>query len=176
MTEKNFLNCLFTESVLLVALGLGMLILPKVSSVSFGFMLCLAFITYGGYKCINAFLTRNFSIHYILDIIAGLILFLDGLILYFAPIFNVMIIFALAGVYLILESISSSALGFQSRNILYLWKTLFFVSVMQFIFGLIVIVILPSAALWLVGILIGVDFLIGGITKLNLYLSTKYVS
>ena len=68
MTEKRFLSFLLTEGILLAALGLGMLILPKITTISFGLMLCLSLIIYGGYKIINAFFTRNYSRHFILNI------------------------------------------------------------------------------------------------------------
>ena len=61
MTEKRFLSYVLIEGILLSALGLGMLMLPKITTISFGLMLCLTFVVYGGYKVINAILTRNYS-------------------------------------------------------------------------------------------------------------------
>ena len=68
MSENRFLNYVLTESILLLCLGISMLILPKVTMLSLGILMCLSFILYGGYKVICAILTRNFSRHYILDI------------------------------------------------------------------------------------------------------------
>ena len=59
MTEKRFLSYVLTEGILLTILGLAMLMLPKVTTITFGMMICLAFIIYGGYKAINAILTRK---------------------------------------------------------------------------------------------------------------------
>ena len=61
MTEKRFLSYVLTEGILLTILGLAMLMLPKVTTITFGMMICLAFIIYGGYKAINAILTRNYN-------------------------------------------------------------------------------------------------------------------
>lgn len=175
MTENRFLSFVLTESVLLLCLGLGMLILPKVSMVSFGFMMCLSFIIYGGYKVICAILTKNFSRHYILDIIVGLILFLDGVLLIGTPIFDVMLIIGLGGVYFVLKSISSSAFTVQTRKTLNFWWMCLFLAVLELLLGIIVIIILPSAALWLIGVLVGLDFILSGMVYMNMYISTKYM-
>ena len=175
MTEKRFLSYVLIEGILLSALGLGMLMLPKITTISFGLMLCLTFVVYGGYKVINAILTRNYSRHFILNILAGLLLFLVGVFLFMAPMFNLILITSAIGVYLILESISSTAFAVQNKNTLYFWWLEILVGVMQFLLGLIVILGLPSTALWVVGILAGVNFLIAGIVLISMYLSTKYI-
>ena len=175
MTEKRFLSYVLIEGILLSALGLGMLMLPKITTISFGLMLCLTFVVYGGYKVINAILTRNYSRHFILNILAGLLLFLVGVFLFMAPMFNLILITSAIGVYFILESISSTAFAVQNKNTLYFWWLEILVGVMQFLLGLIVILGLPSTALWVVGILAGVNFLIAGIVLISLYLSTKYI-
>lgn len=175
MTEKRFLSYVLIEGILLSALGLGMLMLPKITTISFGLMLCLTFVVYGGYKVINAILIRNYSRHFILNILAGLLLFLVGVFLFMAPMFNLILITSAIGVYFILESISSTAFAVQNKNTLYFWWLEILVGVMQFLLGLIIILGLPSTALWVVGILAGVNFLIAGIVLISMYLSTKYI-
>ena len=44
MTEKRFLSFVLIEGILLTVLGLAMLMLPKITTISFGLMLCLIFI------------------------------------------------------------------------------------------------------------------------------------
>lgn len=175
MTEKRFLSFVLIEGILLLALGLGMLMLPKITTISFGLMLCLTFVIYGGYKVINAILTRNYSRHFILNIVAGLLLFLTGVFLFMAPMFNLILITSAIGVYFILESISSTAFAVQNKNTLYFWWLEILVGIMQFLLGLIIILGLPSTALWVVGVLAGVNFLIAGIVLISMYLSTKYI-
>ena len=175
MTETRFLNFVLTESILLLCLGLGMLILPKVTMISFGFMMCLAFIAYGGYKIINAVMTKNFSRHFILDIIVGFILLINGIILFSLHIVDVMLIIGLAGVYFILKSLSSSAYTVQTRKTLNFWWMCLFLSTLELLFGIVIIIMLPSAALWFIGILTGLDFILSGVVYMNMYISTKYM-
>ena len=175
MTEKRFLSFVLIEGILLSVLGLGMLMLSKITTISFGLMLCLTFIVYGGYKVINAILTRNYSRHFVLNIVTGLLLFLTGVFLFMAPMFNLLLITSAIGVYFILESISSIAFAVQNKNTLYFWWLAILVGVMQFLLGLIIILGLPSTALWVVGVLAGINFLIAGVVLISMYISTKYI-
>ena len=175
MTEKRFLSFVLIEGILLSVLGLGMLVLPKITTISFGLMLCLMFIVYGGYKVINAILTRNYSRHFVLNIVTGLLLFLAGVFLFMAPMFNLLLITSAVGVYFILESISSIAFAVQNKNTLYFWWLAILVGVMQFLLGLIIILGLPSTALWVVGVLAGINFLIAGVVLISMYISTKCI-
>lgn len=175
MTEKRFLSFVLIEGILLSVLGLGMLVLPKITTISFGLMLCLMFIVYGGYKVINAILTRNYSRHFVLNIVTGLLLFLTGVFLFMAPMFNLLLITSAIGVYFILESISSIAFAVQNKNTLYFWWLAILVGVMQFLLGLIIILGLPSTALWVVGVLAGINFLIAGVVLISMYISTKCI-
>lgn len=175
MTEKRFLSFVLIEGILLSVLGLGMLVLPKITTISFGLMLCLTFIVNGGYKVINAILTRNYSRHFVLNIVTGLLLFLTGVFLFMAPMFNLLLITSAIGVYFILESISSIAFAVQNKNTLYFWWLAILVGVMQFLLGLIIILGLPSTALWVVGVLAGINFLVAGVVFISMYLSTKYI-
>lgn len=175
MSESRFLSCVLTESILLLVLGICMLVLPKVTMVSFGFMICLSFIIYGGYTIINALITKNFSHHFVLNIILGLILFVSGILLFTIHVLDIMIIIGLCGIYFILKSLSSSAFSIQTRKTLNFWWLSLLLAFPEFLFGIFVIIMLPSAALWLIGVIAGLDFLLSGMVLMNMYISTKYM-
>ncbi len=175
MTENRFLSFVLTEGALLLFLGLGMLVLPKITPLSFGLMMCLALIIYGGYKVISSILSRFISRHFVLDIITGLVLLITGLMLFFAPRFDIISIISLAGVYFILKSLSSSSFSVQSRKTLNFWWMCLLLSVIEFVLGLIIIVVIPGAALWFIGIILAFDFTLTGIIYLNMYIATKYI-
>lgn len=175
MTENRFLSYVLTESILLLCLGLGMLILPKVINLSFGLMMCLAFIIYGGFKIITSILTKNLSKHFILDIFVGLILSANGILLGTVQIVDIMWIIGLAGIYFILKSLSSTSFMVQTRKTLNFWWMCLFLAILELFFGIAVIIMLPSFALWIIGILTGMDFILTGIVYMNMYISTKYM-
>ena len=174
MTESKFLNFILTEGILALSLGLGVLIIPKISLISLGFMMCFSFVAYGGYKIINTLLTKNFSRHFIVDILVGAILATSGLILFAARFLDIMLVIGLIGIYFVLKSISSTSFGIQTRKTLNFWWLSFMLSIIELLFSFIVIIMLPSAALWLIGVLTGLDFILSGLVLINMYISTKY--
>lgn len=174
MTEKRFLGFFLTEGILLTVLGIVMLMIPKVTTATFGIMISIAFIVYGGYKIINALITKSYLRHFLFNILIGLILIAIGIMLLNAPYINLLLITCFAGVYFILESISTWAFAVQNRKVINMWWAGIPVAIMQFLLGLIIILGLPSTALWVVGILAGVNFLISGVVMISAYLATKY--
>ena len=175
MTEKKFLKFVLIEGIVLTILGISMLMLPKISSLTFGVMICIGFIIYGFYKTINAFLTKNYTRHYILNIILGIMLSTLGILLFLSPMFNLIIITSIIGIYFLLESLSSTAFAIQTRKTLYLWWANLIVAILQFFIGFTIIIGLPYTALWVIGTLAGINFLIAGMILISLFISNKYV-
>ena len=175
MTEKRFLSFVLVEGILLTAIGIAMLILPKLTTITFGLLLCIAFIVYGGYKAINAFLTRNYSRHFAFNMIIGLLLIAIGVFLFMAPAFSLILITSLIGLYFLLESISSTAFAVQNRKTLYFWWAVVSIGIRQFLLGLLILIALPPTALWVIGVLAGINFLAAGMVMISMYISTKYI-
>ena len=174
MTEKRFLGFVLTEGILLTVLGIVMLMIPKVTTATFGILISIAFIVYGGYKILNAIMTRNYIRHFFFNILLGLLLIATGILLLNAPYLNLVLITSFAAVYFILESISTWAFSIQNRKTLSFWWAGIPVAIMQFLLGLIILLGLPQTALWVVGVLAGVNFLITGMVMISTYLATKY--
>ncbi len=174
MSEKRFLSFVLTEGILLTALSLLLLILPKITEIAFGFLLCIILIVYGGYKAILAFLSRNFEAHYILNIISGLLLFGVGILMFFAPVIDMIIVTSILAVYFVLSCISSSAFTYQVKNILPSTKCGFFLGGIQLVFAIILMLFLPS--IWIGGVFVGINLLITGILLINMYIAKKYNS
>ena len=173
MTEKRLLSFVLTEGILLLLLGILTLVLPKITEISFVFMLSLAFILYGGYRVIASILTRNYSGYFLLNFISGLILLIAGLFLIFAQSVDIMLIMSLIGLYFIITSLSVSAFAIRGEGVIHPRRIIFLLSVLEIFFGVIVITTLSGSGLWLAGVLAGIDFLISGIVFTNVYLACK---
>ena len=173
MSEKRFLSFVLTEGIISIILGCCLLILPKISEITFGLILAIVLTVYGGYKATKSFLSRNFETHFILNIIAGIFLLFSGIGLFFAPFFEMILIVSMVGVYFVLESVTTAAFGTQVMNIFYFWRYEIIVSIIQLLFGLILIVIFPS--LWVAGVLLGVDLIMSGAILLNMFFAKKYI-
>lgn len=173
MSEKRFLNFIFLEGILLTTLGLCVLILPKLTSITFGVMLSVAFITYGIYKLITSFINRNYVLNILWNIFLAVFITTVGILLLFVPKISLLWLIALIGVYFLLESISSSAFMSQIRNKFNSWGCKFFSTAVLFLVGLIIVVGLPIMSFWLVALLSGIALLVKGMTKNTIYLANR---
>ena len=50
------------------------------------------------------------------------------------------------------------------------------IGIIELFLGILTIIAIPTGALWLVGILTGIDFTLLGFTYSNMYIATKYRS
>lgn len=173
MSEKRFLSFIFIEGIILTILGLCILILPKLTSLTFGVMLSSAFIAYGLYKIIISFINKNFASNVIWNVFLGAYILTIGILILLVPKINLLWLVALTGIYFLLESISSTAFIAQIRNLLNNWGCKYFTAFMLFLIGLIIVISVPVIAFWVVAILCGIGFLIKGMSKIVLFLTNK---
>lgn len=173
MSEKRFLSFIFIEGIILTILSLCILILPKLTSITFGVMLSSAFIVYGLWKIIISILNRNYTTSVIWNVFLGALILVIGILLLFVPKISLLWLIALTGVYFLLESISATVFVSQIRNVLNSWGCKYFAAFILFLIGLIIVISVPVIAFWAVAILCGTGFLIKGMSKITLFLTNK---
>ena len=173
MSEKRFLGFIFIESLILVVLGLCILILPKLTSLSFGVMLAGAFIAYGIYKIITSFINKNYLSNIIWCIFMGVYILTIGILLLLVPKISLLWLIALIGVFFLLESVSSVAFMSKVRSMFNFIGCKGFAAMVLFLMGLIIILGLPVMSFWVVALLSGIAILIKGLAKITLALANK---
>ena len=171
MSENRFLSCILTEGLLLVVLALMILILPKVSNFSFGFMFCLILIIYGGYKMLISFLSKNFDRYYVLNILVSGALLITGLTMLILPVVDMTVIVSILGIYFVIQSILTNSFILQTKTVLNNLRYFSLIPIIQLFTGVLLIIFLP--ALWIGGILAGLNFLLTGVVLLNMYIYKK---
>ncbi|MBQ7764252.1 DUF308 domain-containing protein [bacterium] len=173
MSEKRFLSFIFIEGLLLTILALCVLILPKLTSLSFGVMLSVAFITYGLYKIIVSFINKIYLSNILWSIFLGVYILTIGILLLLVPKISLLWLIALIGVFFLLESISTAAFVSQTRNMFNSINCKAFAGFILFIAGLIIILGLPVMSFWAVVMLSGIALLTKGMAKITLALANK---
>lgn len=173
MSEKRFLSFIFIEGLLLTILGLCVLILPKLTSLSFGVMLSGAFITYGLYKIITSIINKNYVSHIIWSLFLGAFILTIGILLLMVPKVSLLWLVALSGVFFLLESISSVAFLAQVRSMFNFIACKGFAVFIMFLVGLIIILGLPIMSFWIVVIMCGIALLVKGMAKITLALANR---
>lgn len=173
MSEKRFLNFICIEGTILTVLGLCILILPKLTSLTFGVMLASAFIAYGAYKVINAIINRHFSKHFICEMLLGIFLAIIGILLFLVPKISLLWLIALTGVYFLIQSIAATAFIAQIRSVFNNGGCKYLSATVLFLAGLMIILGLPVMSFWVVAMISGIAFLIKGMAKITLALVNK---
>ena len=173
MSEKRFLNFIFIEGLLLTVLALCILILPKLTSMTFGVMLSSAFITYGLYKIITSIVNKNYISHVVWSVFLGAYILTIGILLLMVPKISLLWLVALTGVFFLLESVSSVAFMTQARSMFNFMGCKGFAAFILFLMGLIIILGLPVMSFWVVAILSGTALLIKGLAKMTLSLANR---
>ena len=174
MSEKRFLSFIFLEGIILTILGLCILIIPKLTELSFGIMLSSAFISYGIYKIIHSLVNKNFARNFLMELFLGAFILTLGILLLLVPRISLLWLIALIGVYFILDSLSTSAFISQIRNMYNFWGCKLVCAVIMAIIGIFIVIGLPAMSFWLVAILCGMGFLVKGMSKIALYNANKY--
>ena len=174
MSEHRFLSFIFLEGIILTVLGLCILIIPKLTELSFGVMLSSAFISYGIYKIIHSSVNKNFSRNFLMELFLGAFILTLGILLLLVPKINLLWLIALIGIYFLLESISTSAFISQIRNMYNSWGCKLVCAVIMAIIGIFIVISLPAMSFWVVAMLCGMGFLIKGMSKIALYNANKY--
>jgi len=171
MSEKRLLNCILIEGIMLVALSLCVLILPKLTSISYGVMLSGVFIAYGIYKIIHAIINKYYGMNMIFCILMGIFIATIGILILFVPKINLLWLIAFIGVYFILESISSTIYALKLRNIYHFWGCKLIAAFILFLVGILIVLGLPLMSFWMVTMLSGIGLLIKGLSKITISMS-----
>ena len=174
MSEKRFLSFIFLEGIILTVLGLCILIIPKLTELSFGVMLSSAFISYGIYKIIHSLVNKNFARNFLMELFLGAFILTLGILLLLVPRISLLWLISLIGIYFLLESLSTSAFISQIRNMYNSWGCKLVCAVITAIIGIFIVISLPAMSFWVVAMLCGIGFLIKGMSKITLYNANKY--
>lgn len=173
MSEKRFLNFIFIEGLLLTILGLCVLILPKLTSLTFGVMLSSTFIAYGLYKIVTSIINKGYVSNIVWSVFLGAFILTIGILLLMVPKISLLWLVALIGVFFLLESISSVAFLAQIRHLFNSTACKGLAAFIMCLVGLIIVLGLPVMSFWVVAVLSGIALLMKGLAKITLSLANK---
>ena len=173
MSERKFLAFMFIEGLILFILGLCVLILPKLTSLTFGVMLSASFISYGFYKTIRSIVNRRYGYNVLFEIFLGLYIATIGILLLFVPKINLLWLTALIGVYFLLDSIAGTAFVSQIKNNFHFWGCKMFSVGINFLVGLIIVLGIPLMSFWAISTLSAIALVVKGMSKISLNFANR---
>lgn len=162
-----------TEGIFLIIVGLFMIFISQAATVFFSFLLSIGLVFIGIYKTVNSIVARRELSAPFISIMSGVLLTVIGLYLVFHPIFNTIILTVAAALYFLIESVSSFANAISSKGFRQIFWVDLFSGLVQLFLAIMIIIGLPSTAFWILGLLIGINFVFSGVTRISDYLYYK---
>ncbi len=170
---KSSSSLLLAEGIFLILSGITMVYLSQTTTIFFAFLLSLGLLFLGLYKTINNILLRKELQTPVLAILSGILLSAIGLYLIFNPIFNTIFLTLTVAIYLILESINSFSNAFLEKKFKQNFWLGIFAGIIQILLGIIIITGLPYTATWVIGMIMGINFIFAGMNSIILYNTLK---
>lgn len=170
---KSSASLLLAEGIFLILSGITMVYLSQTTTIFFAFLLSIGLLFLGIYKTINNFLLRKELKTPVLAILSGILLSVIGLYLIFNPIFNTIFLTLTVAIYLILESINSFSNAFLEKKFKQNFWLGIFAGIIQILLGIIIITGLPYTATWVIGMIMGINFIFAGMNSIILYNTLK---
>ena len=154
--------------VLLIALGIGAIALPNMTTIVAETWIAIILCSAGASKVFYAIQTRSEG--FIWKLLLGVLYVATGIILFVYPLIGVLSLTLLLGSFLLTEGVFESLLAFQLRS-RQNWGWVLANGIITIFLGALVWFEWPFDAPWLIGTLVGVSILSTGISRLMLSLN-----
>jgi uncharacterized membrane protein HdeD (DUF308 family) len=161
-------------ALLLVVAGVAAIAFPVLSSLAVEIWTAIAFVIAGVAQTVHAFAVRNWR-GFLLGLLVGLLYLAAGVVLWNNPLAGVVTLTVFLAAVLVVDGVFRSALAFRIRPRAG-WLWLLFGGIVGIVLGLIIWGRLPSSALWVLGLLLGINLLFSGFTFLMLSTSKPAVA
>ena len=170
---RDHWRILLIEGIILILLGIGAVLVPVVASLAVAIFLGWLFLIGGIVGAITA-LSRPRAPGFWWALLSAVVTIIAGLLLVGWPFTGVLSLTLVLAAYLVLEGIASMAFALSHRgHITRSWGWLFTNGIIDLIMAGIIVWLLPVAALWALGLIIGIDFIFGGSSLVGMAFAAK---
>jgi len=170
---KGHWKLFLVEGIVLVVLGIGAMLIPVVASLAVAIFLGWLFLVGGIVGAITTLMGRHVP-GFWWSLISAAITIVAGLYLVGWPFAGAVSLTVVLAAYLVAEGIASMLFAYEHRRQLPArWGWLFFNGVIDLFLAGIIIWLLPFAAVWGLGIIIGIDFIFGGASLIGMAFAAR---
>jgi len=170
---KGHWKLFLVEGIVLVVLGIGAVLIPIIASLAVAIFLGWLFLVGGIVGAITTLMGRHVP-GFWWSLISAAITIVAGLYLVGWPFAGAVSLTVVLAAYLVAEGIASMLFAYEHRRQLPArWGWLFFNGVIDLFLAGIIIWLLPFAAVWGLGIIIGIDFIFGGASLIGMAFAAR---
>ena len=172
VSELKKLNSWFLAlGILFVFFGFGIILLPVIGSITVELLFGVVLLFTGISELALAFLARKWT-GFLFILISGVLTLLAASLLLFYPITGLVALTLFLGVFLFAQGLVKVAKAFSLKP-KHHWEWLLFDGLLSLLLGVLIILQWPSDAVWVIGLLFGIDLAFGGLSFIMLYQATK---
>jgi uncharacterized membrane protein HdeD (DUF308 family) len=160
--------------VAMIVLGLGAISVPFIAALAVLRVIGYLFIVGAIVQAIAVFRMGGTAKRIVLGVVMALLYLFAGLVLLAHPVAGILWFTILLGIYFFVEGIIKIVASIEMRAMPHRGWVLFG-GILSLILGLLIVARLPSSAIWVIGLLLGIDLFYGGATIVALSLAAHGV-
>lgn len=170
---KGHWKLFLVEGIILLILGIGAVLIPVFASLAVSIFLGWLFLVGGVVGAVTTLMGRHVP-GFWWSLISAAITIIAGLYLVGWPFAGAVSLTVVLAAYLVVEGIASMLFAYEHRGQLSSrWGWLFLNGIIDLFLAGIIIWLLPLAAVWALGVIIGIDFIFGGASLIGMALAAR---
>ena len=162
------------EGIVLVLLGVGAILIPVLASLAVAIFLGWLFLIGGAVGAATTLMHRN-APGFWWALVSAIVTLIAGFVLVAWPLGGVISLTMVLAAYLVADGVASMLFAYEHRGQLQgRWGWLFFNGVVDLFMAGIIVWLLPGAAFWVLGLILGIDFVFGGTSLIAMALAARH--
>ena len=154
--------------VILILLGAASIILPGIATLATTITVGWLLIAGGIFGLISVFQSGTSSPGFWWNLLTALVCVLAGGVILFNPIKGVLTLTIVLAAYLLATGVTKGLMAFHYRNVIpRAWLWMLFSALVDIALGIIIVAGLPGSAIWVLGLLVGINLLFTGVALIT---------
>ena len=172
-TVKSHWKAFLFEGILLAVLGLAAMIVPPLASLAVTIFLGWMFLISGIAGLALTFWARQMP-GFWWSLISAVLALVAGIVLLARPVQGTLTLTIVVGAYFLAEGVATIMYALEHRRELSeRWSWLLISGVMDLLIAFIIVAGLPDSAQWAIGLLVGINLVLGGASMVGMALAAR---
>ena len=153
--------------MVLIILGIASILLPGIASLATSIMVGWLLVAGGVFGLISDFSAGTKAPGFWWNLLTAALYLIAGIVLLVNPIAAVLTLTIVLAAYLLATGATKVVMAFHYKNVIpKAWLWMLFSALVDIVLGVIIVAGLPGTALWVIGLMVGINLLMTGVALL----------